>query len=131
MNGSGQLTATIPAYGALALHVGALSGGTGGPGDPDPATKLAVYYSTNKGWSAYNVHYKVGSGAWTTVPGKAMSAACTGWVSTTIATSGATVTAAFNNGSGTWDNNGSKDYTLTGATAAVKDGTVTTTDPCA
>lgn len=130
VNGSGQLTATVPAYGALALHVGALSGGPVVPGDPDPVTNQTVYYSTNKGWSGYNVHYQVGSGAWTAVPGKTMAAACTGWVSTTIATGGATVTAAFTNGSGTWDNNGSANYTLSGTTAAVKDGAVTTTNPC-
>ena len=129
VNGSGQLTATVPAYGALALHVGARSGGPVVT-DPDPATNQTVYYSTNKGWSAYNVHYKVGASAWTTAPGKAMTAACTGWVSTTIPTSGATVTAAFTNGSGTWDNNGSANYTLTGSTAVVKDGTVTTANPC-
>ncbi|MCI2957287.1 alpha-amylase family glycosyl hydrolase [Agromyces atrinae] len=93
--------------------------------------ELALYYSTTKNWSAYNAHYQVGTGAWTTVPGKAMTAACTGWVTTTIPTTGATsVTAAFTNGTGTWDNNGSKNYTFTTPTAAVNNGTITTTNPC-
>jgi alpha-amylase len=61
-----------------------------------------------------------------------MSAACTGWVSKTIDLGTATtLTATFNDGSGTWDNNGSKNYALTSGVSAVKDGVVTTTDPCA
>jgi alpha-amylase len=124
----GQFTATVGANHALALHVGAKA--TGGGGTP-VGDDLTVYYSTSKNWSAYNVHYKVGTGAWTTAPGVAMAAACTGWVSKTIDSNGASVTAAFNNGSGTWDNNGGKDYSFSGATAAVNNGVVTTTNPCA
>lgn len=129
VNGSGQLTATIPAYGALGIHVGALSGG-GDPGDPEePTGTTTVYYSTNKSWATYNIHYRVGTGTWTAVPGAALAPACEGWVSTTITTNGSSVTAAFNNGAA-WDNNGGKDYTLTGADVAVKDGRVTASNPC-
>ncbi|MBI9114681.1 carbohydrate binding domain-containing protein [Sanguibacter suaedae] len=127
VDGSGRTTVTVPAYGALALHVGARAGGGT---TPPPATSTTVYYSTTAGWSGYNVHYRVGSGSWTAVPGVAMAPACTGWVSRTIPTSGAAVTAAFTDGRGRWDNNGGRDYTLSGATAAVRGGTVTTTDPC-
>ncbi len=52
-------------------------------------------------------------------------------MSRTITTGGAAITAAFTNGAGTWDNNASRDYTLTGANAAVSGGTVTGTNPCA
>src|SRR5690606_33804258 len=104
-----------------------------GPVDPpNPSDgSTTVYYATSNNWSAYKRHYNVGTGAWTTAPGATMAPACAGWVSTTIPNkSGATVVAAFNNGSGTWDNNGGKDYALTGTSAAVKDGAVTTSNPC-
>ncbi|SMF26603.1 alpha-amylase [Cellulosimicrobium cellulans J34] len=136
VSASGTFTATVPAYGALALHVGALAdGGTGGPGPVDPAG-TTVYYATDKGWDAYRVHYRVGTGAWTAVPGIAMAPACEGWVAREIALpdgasgAAATVTAAFTNGSGTWDNNGGADYALSGAAVAVSGGTVTAGDPC-
>ncbi|MBM7820992.1 alpha-amylase [Cellulosimicrobium cellulans] len=137
VSGSGAFTATVPAYGALALHVGAVDdGGTGGPGPVDPSGTTTVYYATDKGWNAYNVHYRVGTGAWTAVPGVAMTAACTGWVAKEVALpdgatgAAATVTAAFTNGSGSWDNNGGKDYSLAGGAVAVSGGTVTAGDPC-
>ncbi|MFD2353922.1 carbohydrate binding domain-containing protein [Nonomuraea ferruginea] len=43
-----------------------------------------------------------------------------------------TLKAAFNNGSGTWDNNNGNDYTLATGTSTVKDGVVTpnAADPC-
>ncbi|WP_456284772.1 alpha-amylase family glycosyl hydrolase [Microbacterium sp. JZ70] len=122
----GQFTATVGADDAIALHKDAKA--TTGPVTGDD---LTVYYSTSKGWSAYNIHYKVGSGAWTTAPGQSMTAACSGWVSRTIDSNGASVTAAFNNGAGTWDNNGGSDYVLSGTTAAVANGAVTTQNPCA
>ena len=129
----GSFTATVPAYGALAIHVGRTSGTTSSPTtSPTSSTgATTVYYSTSKTWSAYKVHYQVGGGAWTTVPGETMTAACSGWVSRQIAAGGATITAAFNDGNGTWDNNGSKNYALSGSVAAVKDGAVSSTDPCA
>ena len=30
---------------------------------------IFVYYSTDKDWSSYYIHYQVGDGAWTTAPG--------------------------------------------------------------
>ncbi|WP_264632288.1 carbohydrate-binding module family 20 domain-containing protein [Microbacterium hydrothermale] len=129
VSAQGTFTATVPAYGALALHVGKLSGG-GNP-DPEPGTDTTtVFYSTEKGWSAYNIHYRIGSGAWTTVPGEPLTAACTGWVKREIAADGATITAAFNNGAGTWDNNSSKDYTLSGENVSVSSSGVAAGDPC-
>ena len=148
---NGHVTVTVPAYGGLALHVGAKPGTDGGntggddndnpgdnPGDTDnpgdnPSTdpnSQVVYYSTNKNWQSYYVHYKVGNGSWTNAPGEQMAPACAGWVSKTLSTNGATVTAAFNNGSGTWDNNGTRDFTMAGAVVNVKDGVVSAGNPC-
>ncbi|OCI32695.1 carbohydrate-binding module family 20 domain-containing protein [Oerskovia enterophila] len=130
VSSSGTFTATVPAYGALALHVGK-TGGTPCTVDCPTTSATTVYYSTSKGWSAYKVHYRIGAGAWTTAPGVDMTAACTGWVSREIPANGATVTAAFTNGSGTWDNNGGKDFSLTGRHVQVSGGVVTAGDPCA
>ncbi|HWV49405.1 MAG TPA: carbohydrate binding domain-containing protein [Microbacterium sp.] len=111
------------------------AGGEGIPSDGLDG-ELALFYKARTGWTSVNAHYRSGSGAWTSAPGKPMTAvaACAagaGWFRLTIDSgSASSVTAAFNNGSGTWDNNGGKDYTFTTATAAVNAGTVTTTDPC-
>lgn len=122
----GQVALTLPAYGAVALHVGS------GTTPPPASTTTTVYFSTGRNWTNYNIHYQVGTGAWTTVPGVAMTAACTGWVSREITTNGATITAAFTNGTGSWDNNGGNDYHLSGTAVAVSSsGAVSAGDPCA
>ncbi|MGW0460238.1 carbohydrate binding domain-containing protein [Streptomyces tendae] len=129
VNSSGQFTATIGSNDAVALYVGAVGGGDGGGGGGDNST--TVYYSTDKNWSAYNIHYAPNGGSWTSVPGVAMEAACTGWVKKTVALGSATgMKAAFNNGSGTWDNNNSADYSLSTGDVTVKGGTVGTGNPC-
>lgn len=130
VDSDGRFTAAVGGSTALALHVGAIAGGSSEP-NPEPGSSMTVYYSTSKGWSAYNVHYRVGSGSWTAVPGVGMAAACTGWVSKTIELgSGTGITAAFNNGAGTWDNNGGTDYALTGSVVTVNNGVVGAADPC-
>jgi len=117
-----------------------VSGGSVASGKPvkaDPLDgELSLYYKLPSGWSAVNAHYQVGTGAWTTAPGKPMAAvetceAGTGWFHLAVdAGSAANVTVAFNNGSGTWDNNGGKNYTFTSKVAAVNGGAVSTADPC-
>lgn len=132
VDSSGRFTTSVGGNGALALHVGAKAGGSGGV-DPGPGTgaPMTVYYSTSKGWSGYNIHYRVGSGAWTSAPGVGMTAACTGWVSKTIDLGTASgVTAAFNNGSGTWDNNNGADYVMAGQIVTVNNGAIGSTNPC-
>ena len=99
-------------------------------GDPcqASATSTTVYYPAR--WATTKIHYKVGSGSWTVAPGVTMASACSGWVRHTVASGGQPVVAAFNDGGGTWDNNGSRDYTLTGAVARVDSGQVSATSPC-
>lgn len=126
VDASGRFTATVPQYGALALAVG--SSTPGEPGDP-AGNRTTVFYKTP--WSTTNIHYKAGNGAWTAAPGRAMVPACSGYASITLDLGAATTaTAAFNNGSGTWDNNGSRDYTLSGASVVVENGTVAAGNPC-
>ncbi|WP_331453463.1 carbohydrate binding domain-containing protein [Streptomyces sp. SS162] len=121
----GRFTATIGGNDAVALHVGARLGDK--PGD----NTATVYYSTDRAWSAYNIHYAPTGGTWTTSPGLAMEAACRGWVRKTVALGSATgLKAAFNNGSGTWDSNGGADYTLGTGDITVRNGTVGTGNPC-
>ncbi|GAA2831842.1 carbohydrate-binding module family 20 domain-containing protein [Kitasatospora paracochleata] len=123
----GRFTATVGAGDAVALHVGAKLAGGGGGGN-----SATVFYSTDKNWSAYDLHYAPTGGAWTTAPGVAMDAACTGWVKKTVALgTAAGLAATFNNGSGTWDNNSGANYALGTGNVTVKDGVVGSGDPCA
>lgn len=140
------LTRIRPRARALAL-LGVAAGLTGllappgtaaSPVDAVPAAAVAdntatVYYWTKtKNWSAYNLHYAPDGGSWTTVPGTAMEAACTDWVKRTVTLGSATgLQATFNNGTGTWDNNGGKNYALGTGNITVKDGVVAHSDPCA
>jgi chitodextrinase len=112
--------------------------GNAGPASParsvtTPAGNLAtVYYRLPSGWSSANIHYSPTGGTWTTVPGVAMAAACTGWVSYTANLSTASaMQAVFNNGSGAWDNNGGKNYTMGTGLSRVESGAVSTgANPC-
>lgn len=91
-----------------------------------------VYYPADKfGANSTYIHYRVGTGTWTTVPGVKMEAACDGYVKYTIeGTEGGQIEFVFNNGSGNWDNNGNKNYTASGANVVVENGTVGTVAPC-
>lgn len=92
----------------------------------------SVYYKLGTNWTTANLHYAPNGGTWTAVPGVAMTPACSGWTMLTVNLGSTTgLTAAFNNGSGSWDNNGGKNYTLGSGVSAVAGGTVTTgTNPC-
>ncbi|GLW72461.1 hypothetical protein Kpho02_47600 [Kitasatospora phosalacinea] len=134
----GRFTATVGAGEAVALYVGAGGGSTATPTPTPTPTATAgsnsatVFYSTDKNWSAYYLHYAPTGGTWTTAPGVAMTAACTGWVKYTAALGSATgLAATFNNGSGTWDNNNSANYALGTGNVTVKDGVIGSGDPCA
>ncbi|CCK25026.1 secreted alpha-amylase [Streptomyces davaonensis JCM 4913] len=95
-------------------------------------TATVFYYTKTRNWSQYNLHYAPDGGSWTTVPGVAMEAACTDWVKKTVDLGSASgLQATFNNGSGTWDNNGGVNYALGTGNITVKDGVVAHSDPCA
>ncbi|UCM87022.1 carbohydrate binding domain-containing protein [Streptomyces marincola] len=114
----------------------AVSDPCGPGGDPDPGRNTAeVYYATaTLGWRTVNLHYRPDGGAWTSVPGVGMAEACPGWVKRTVDLGGASgLTAAFNNGAGTWDNNNGADYRIGTGLTTVRDRQVVpdATDPCA
>ncbi|GAA3042212.1 alpha-amylase family glycosyl hydrolase [Streptosporangium longisporum] len=96
------------------------------------AGSATVYYAT--GWNTANIHYQPTGGSWTTVPGVPMGeTACTGWKKRTIDLGSATgLKAAFNNGSGTWDNNGGADYVIGTGVSTVRNRVVTANaaNPC-
>lgn len=90
-----------------------------------------IYHKIPSGWTTTNVHYAPTGGSWTAVPGVPMDPACTGWKMQTVSLGAATSLAAvFNNGSGTWDNNGGNNYALTSGISAINAGVVTKTNPC-
>ncbi len=90
-----------------------------------------VYHKIPTGWTTTNIHYAPTGGSWTAVPGVLMDAACTGWKMQTVSLGAATgLQAVFNNGSGTWDNNGGNNYQLTSGISAINAGVVTKTNPC-
>ncbi|MGW0945612.1 carbohydrate binding domain-containing protein [Streptomyces sp. NPDC002623] len=95
-------------------------------------TATVFYYTKTKNWPATYLHYAPDGGAWTTVPGVLMETACTDWVKQSVDLgSAAGLQATFNNGSGTWDNNGGNNYALGTGTITVKDGVIAHSDPCA
>ncbi|WP_405495798.1 carbohydrate binding domain-containing protein [Streptomyces sp. NBC_00096] len=95
------------------------------------STATVFYYTRTRNWTAYNLHWAPDGGSWTTVPGSGMEAACTDWVKKTVSLGAAAgLQATFNNGQGTWDNNGGKNYALGTGAITVKDGVVAHSDPC-
>ncbi|MEU8659229.1 carbohydrate binding domain-containing protein [Actinoplanes philippinensis] len=134
-NGSGTWDNNSGADYSVGTGVVTISGGAVGSAVPCGATasnSATVYYRT--AWTTTYLHYAPTGGAWTTVPGVVMNEeACTGWVRRTVSLGAATTWAAtFNNGSGTWDNNAGKNYTLGTGTITVNGGVVTANaaSPC-
>ncbi|MFD9593642.1 carbohydrate binding domain-containing protein [Kitasatospora sp. NPDC059973] len=94
-------------------------------------TATVFYYTKTHNWSTYNLHWAPDGGSWTATPGTAMQAACTDWVKKTVDLGSASgLQATFNNGAGTWDSNGGKNYALGTGTVVVKDGVIAHSDPC-
>ncbi len=92
-----------------------------------------VYYKVPSGWTTVNIHYAPNGGSWTPVPGVPMSPACAGWeVYTAHLGQASGWQAVFNNGHGTWDNNGGRNYSLGTGWWQVADGVATSgVNPCA
>ncbi|WP_181871064.1 carbohydrate binding domain-containing protein [Sphaerisporangium album] len=130
VNASGVATVSVAAKSAVAIRAGASSTPSPSPTTPPPTGTATVYYKTT--WTTANIHYGI-NGTWTTVPGVPMDAPCAGWKKKTVDLGGAaTFQVTFNNGSGTWDNNNGRDYTLGTGVSTVQNGVVTgnAADPC-
>lgn len=101
-------------------------------GEQSEGSTSEIFYKTNGSWSDYYIHYRIGDGEWTTAPGVKLQERCEGWYGASIDIGEtADLTAAFNNGSGSWNNNGGNDFALSSGVQTIADGAVTTEDPCA
>ncbi|WP_339223718.1 carbohydrate binding domain-containing protein [Paenibacillus sp. FSL H8-0332] len=97
-----------------------------------PAGNTATIYYKNTAFSNSYIHYKLdGATVWTTSPGVQMQASdFSGYKSITIPLGSATgLTAAFNNGSGTWDSNGGNNYHFGTGSSSLAGGSLTTGEP--
>ncbi len=143
-NGSGTWDNNGGANYSLGTGNVTVSGGVKGAGDPcataspsptpspGAGNTATVFYQPNAAWTTVNIHYAPTGGSWTTAPGVAMDAACTGWRKKTISLGTATgLQVVFNNGSGTWDNNGGANYSLGTGNVTVSGGVKGAGDPCA
>jgi glycosidase len=88
--------------------------------------ETTIYY---KGYSTPYIHYKVGSGSWTSAPGVAMTATTevsgyTHKITIDLGTA-STLTACFNNGSGSWDSANGANYTFNAGVYIYSNGTIT------
>lgn len=99
---------------------------------PTPIGSTATIYYKNTAFSNSYIHYKLdGSSVWTTVPGEQLQASTfPGYKALTLQLgSSAGLTAAFNNGSGTWDNNGGNNYHFAAGTWSLVNGNLTAGKP--
>ncbi len=90
-------------------------------------SKTVIYYD-NSNWSSANIHYKVGNGKWTSVPGVRMyesSKEGYGFRYTIELGDSDNVTFCFNDGNGNWDSRYGANYTAGAGTYGVKNGNVT------
>ncbi|KHL92446.1 alpha-amylase [Paenibacillus sp. IHB B 3415] len=97
-----------------------------------PVGNTATIYYKNSAYSNSYIHYKLdGATVWTTSPGVQMQAsAFSGYKAITIQLETATgLTAAFNNGSGTWDNNGGSNYHFNVGSSSLTGASLSTGEP--
>ncbi|SDF21827.1 Glycosidase [Fontibacillus panacisegetis] len=91
---------------------------------------VTIYYKTS--FTTPYIHYKVdGESNWTTAPGVPMTAAThPGYFTITLPVGTATgITAAFNNGGGTWDNNSGNNYHFSTGTSTLVNGSISQGEP--
>lgn len=91
------------------------------PTDEPSGQTATVYYkkSSSTSWTKAYAHYKV-NGVWTVSPGVKMTKVSTGYWKITIDLGTASeATICFNNGSGSWDSNSGKNYTVYAGTYLV------------
>ncbi|MCR6108383.1 alpha-amylase [Salipaludibacillus agaradhaerens] len=125
-NGSGQWDNNQGQDYHITSGVFTLEDGQIREGDPESPATVTLYYYTN--WSNPHIHYAIGSGNWTTLPGKALTASSNfpDYYEVTIPLEDAnSLTAAFNNGASSWDNNQGRDYSFTPGIHTVRNGRIT------
>ncbi|RCX21658.1 glycosidase [Fontibacillus phaseoli] len=96
------------------------------------AGNSATIYYKNDLFSSKYIHYKLdGSSTWTTAPGVQMSSSSfAGYSVATIELGSATgLTAAFNNGADSWDNNGGNNYHFGSGPSSLVNGNLNSGEP--
>lgn len=86
---------------------------------------VTVYYSNS--WSNAYIHYQVGNGSWTTVPGVRMeTSGIEGYTWKYVINLGSadSATVCFNNGNGIWDSRNGDNYTVWSGSYGIKNGQV-------
>nr|AKP45383.1 alpha-amylase [Cystobacter sp. Cbv34]QQZ45548.1 CysT [synthetic construct] len=91
----------------------------------------ATVYYFNNNFALKYIHFRIGGGTWTTVPGNVMATSeVPGYAKYTVNLGAATqLECVFNDGKGTWDNNKGNNYLLPAGTSTVKDGVVSSGAP--
>ena len=106
----------LPLNGTSKTYKMTLGGGTDASITEENNKNVIIYYN-NSGYSDVNIHYKDGSGTWTTAPGMQMNVSDTqdGYRFRYVINMGSasSVTMCFNDRDGSWDNNGEKNYVIT------------------
>ena len=99
------------------------------PGKPSWNNGVIVYYK--KGYTTPYIHWRPAGGTWTAAPGVKMSdCEYTGYAKAMLNIGNATsAEVCFNNGSGTWDNNGGNNYIFNAGTDTFVAGTITPGKP--
>ena len=96
----------------------------------DKTSNVAVIYYNNSSYSSANIHYCVGNGAWTAVPGKAMKATQEQsgykWKYEIDLGTATSATVCFNENGNNWDSRNGSNYTVKAGTYGISNGTVTT-----
>ena len=94
---------------------------------PTPiAEKTVTIYYANASWSQAYIHYKVGDGAWTTVPGMPMEANLDKdgytWKYVIDLENAKNATICFNNGNNSWDSRNGSNYSVEAGVYGIKNG---------
>jgi peptidoglycan hydrolase-like protein with peptidoglycan-binding domain len=122
-------TVTIDAAGEATFSVNGGSHSVWVPGEqsagiPEGDNTLTLYYKNS--WDNTYAHYMVEGGSWTAVPGVKMEDINADYAQVVIEMGGATkVTACFNDGANSWDNNNNSNYSISNGTYTIADGKIT------
>lgn len=123
---------TVPATTAPATTMPATTAPVTATPTVEPISNMLTLYYKKTSWSQVYCHYKV-NGVWTKVPGVAMDATTeqSGYQWKIVLDLGDTTeaTVCFTNGSGSWDSNSGKNYTIPAGTYGVKDKVISKLTP--
>ena len=99
----------------------------------DEVKNEATVYYYNSSWTNAYIHYRVGNGSWTSVPGVKMATGTEQsgykWKYVIDLKDADLATVCFNNGSGSWDSDNGKNYTVSAGISGIKSGTVNKLTP--